>query len=127
MIVLHTPTQAAHYKVIYFLSALRSAANIMVEIYTNGGCYRLHELLKILYPSATAYSNRDAHVITKIEGRFYDINGEVLLDTDLYIPMSYIEHCMAEGSGCVVTPLTISPQPWLTEAQVRQEIDITYP
>lgn len=48
----------------------------MTDIYTKGSCYNLYVILKHVYPQAVAYGDED-HIITEIDGKYYDITGEV--------------------------------------------------
>ena len=67
-----------------FLKELRDTADIQSKIFTQGSCFRLYKVLKVISPKAQAYwSDIDNHCITKIEGEFYDIGG--------IIKKSYIE------------------------------------
>lgn len=60
------------------------------SIFSMGGCYRFHLILKAVFPTATPLlvGNVDRatgkirwdHVVTEINGTLYDINGEYLLD-----------------------------------------------
>jgi hypothetical protein len=52
----------------------------------SGGCIRFHFLLRELYPDARCYYNSN-HVITNIDGRFYDWSGEVEKAND-YLPIT---------------------------------------
>ena len=63
--------------ILKFLSALRNTEPVgMVEIYTKGKCYHLFLILKTLYPEAECwYTRGEGHVYTKINSKFYDING----------------------------------------------------
>lgn len=61
-----------------FLKELRESADVQFKIFTEGSCYRLFMILKILEPKAIAYwSDLDNHCITRIEDKYYDIGGEV--------------------------------------------------
>lgn len=40
----------------------------------SGGCLKFHRLLKAVYPDANGYYNSD-HLITEIDGEFFDIDG----------------------------------------------------
>lgn len=67
-----------------FLSLLKDSDRYIQIIYTRGGCYQLYKILKLIYPSAIAYKVKYEkydvgydHIITRIEDRYYDINGEV--------------------------------------------------
>ena len=67
--------------VVNFLKALRDSADIQYSIFTKGSCFKLYEILKVLFPDAKAYwSDRDGHCITEIAGDFYDIGGKVTKD-----------------------------------------------
>lgn len=59
-----------------FLSTLRDLHPDMARYGLNGGCFRVYLLLKQVYPQAEPYYNGD-HVITLIDGDFYDIRGRV--------------------------------------------------
>lgn len=58
---------------IEFIAALRE---IYPERYADhsGGCLKFHKLLKAVFPDAAGYYNSD-HVLTEIDGDFYDIDG----------------------------------------------------
>ena len=60
------------------ISMFRKADKHAEHIYTHGGCYRFHLLLRSIFPDAVPYMNssRD-HVVSKIGDRFYDIRGRV--------------------------------------------------
>jgi hypothetical protein len=66
-----------HNKVLTLIKEIRNSHPSMEEIYSNGSCYNLYCILKVCFPQAEAYYDGD-HVITEIEGCFYDINGEVV-------------------------------------------------
>lgn len=67
-----------------FIAALRE---IFPERYADhsGGCMKFHRLLKVVYLDANGYYNSD-HVITEIDGDFYDIDGMVA-DLSNYLPL----------------------------------------
>ena len=41
-----------------------------------GNCYQFYEILKTIFPDAEPYEN--GHVLTKIDGEFYDIRGKLI-------------------------------------------------
>ncbi|CAN5508181.1 hypothetical protein BH10ACI2_BH10ACI2_04250 [soil metagenome] len=43
----------------------------------SGGCLKFSRLLQAVFPDAKSYYNVD-HVITEIDGEFYDVDGSVL-------------------------------------------------
>lgn len=91
---------STHDRVLLFLGTLREAHADMVHIYTQGSCYRLYLLLRVAFNGCTPYSDIN-HVITKIEGRYYDITGEAQR-TDKHRPMSARDResqapCRADG------------------------------
>lgn len=53
----------------------------------SGGCYKVYRLLKAAFPSAEGYYNSE-HCITRINGRYWDIDGEVL-NIDGFLPMDH--------------------------------------
>jgi len=44
----------------------------------SGGCYKFHLILRMIYgeDNAIGYYNGD-HIITKVGGQFYDVNGTI--------------------------------------------------
>jgi hypothetical protein len=66
------------------LKELRDSADIQFEIFTEGSCFRLYKILKIIFPTTKAYwSDMDNHCVSLIDGEYYDIGG--------IIKKSYIE------------------------------------
>lgn len=63
-------------RVLKIIKAIRKSHNGAVDIYTQGKCYDFFLILKSIFPIAEAYYDSD-HIITKIEGKYYDITGEV--------------------------------------------------
>jgi hypothetical protein len=80
------------------ITALRKTDMYIKCIYTSGGCYQFYIFLKKLYPQSVPYINKDKnHIVTKIDGRLYDINGMVLKrDEGLYQPLKASELNMAK-------------------------------
>lgn len=64
--------------IIRLLTAIRYSFHDAPIVYTRGGCYGLHLILKEIYPTAVAFFDDDSkeHILTLIGGRYYDINGE---------------------------------------------------
>jgi len=62
-----------------FLSMLRALHPDLEWQCLRGSCFRLYLLLKEVWPNAEPWCNID-HVITEIDGLFYDIRGEVSAD-----------------------------------------------
>lgn len=56
----------------------------MVPIFTNGSCLNFHLILRQVWPEGEFLFNID-HIITRIDGRCYDITGEVK-DVEGYAP-----------------------------------------
>ena len=71
--------------VLFFIQTIRNSFGGSVEVYTKGSCYQFYKILKQVFPQATAWYNID-HVITEINGKFYDITGRVKKD-DTYFPV----------------------------------------
>jgi len=55
-------------------------------IYTQGGCYQFYLILKEIFPQSICwYDSIVGHIITEIDGKFYDITGEVCLPDKSYV------------------------------------------
>lgn len=63
-----------------FCNAIREADEYNEVLYLQGSCYRFFKLLKKFYPNAVCWIDKNQeHVITEIDGLFYDITGKVNL------------------------------------------------
>lgn len=60
-----------------FIKMLReSCPDVMIDVFTQGSCYRLFKILQAVFPQAQCYYDHIVgHVYTEIDGRFYDIHG----------------------------------------------------
>jgi hypothetical protein len=63
-------------KVLSFIQVIRDSFKGSDIVYTQGSCYKFYKILKHVFQEAKAYYNAD-HVITEIDGMFYDISGIV--------------------------------------------------
>lgn len=73
------------YSVIDLINALRESDSYIDVIYTNGSCYRFFVMVKKLYPDAIPMLNKDMnHIGILLDGKIYDINGEVKEPEDFY-------------------------------------------
>lgn len=77
-----------HKQILSFLQELKNSHPEMAAIFTQGSCMNLFCILRVLHPSAECYYNSD-HVITKIDGQYYDING-VVRKTEDYIKFTEV-------------------------------------
>jgi len=65
-------------RVLHFLAILRDTVPDATRRYTQGGCWQLYGLLHAAWPQATPwYDHVNGHVITEIDGHWYDIHGRV--------------------------------------------------
>lgn len=65
-------------KIVSFLRELKSSYHKNELIYTEGSCFRVYSMLKVLFENVKPYySSKEGHWITEIDNRFYDINGEI--------------------------------------------------
>jgi hypothetical protein len=48
----------------------------MEKIFLFGSCLNFHLILRSIFPEAKPYYNVD-HIITEIDGKYYDITGQV--------------------------------------------------
>jgi len=58
------------------ISVIRDSFVGSQQVYTEGSCYHFHLILRVIFPDAEPYYDAD-HVLTCIDGKFYDITGEV--------------------------------------------------
>lgn len=60
------------------ITRIRESDPYIEMIYLQGGCYKFHEILKGIFLEAEPYINEEKnHVVTKIDGNYYDITGHV--------------------------------------------------
>lgn len=63
--------------VLSFIKLIReSCPEWQIKIFTEGACYQFFLILQNRFPQAVPYYDGD-HVITYIDGHYYDITGEV--------------------------------------------------
>ena len=60
-----------------FCAAVRASNPCAVQLYTEGQCYGFYLLLREVFGASVEpwYLDVPGHVISKIDGRFYDIKG----------------------------------------------------
>ena len=94
-----------------FINKIRNTDRYIEAIYTEGGCYQFHLLLKYLFPECVPMINSEAnHVVTLYMGKYYDITGEI--DDEDFHPMSEGEVDVAEGwSFCRTMAIQINECP----------------
>lgn len=75
------------------INALRKSDSYIVHIFKEGSCYRFYEFLTVIYPDAFPYINqKEDHVVTKINGRLYDITGMISKKEEAnYSPINYAQ------------------------------------
>lgn len=65
----------------FFIESLRESDSYIRHLFLNGSCYKFHLLLSKFFPGCEAWiSEEKIHIITKYDGKFYDIRGEVSSD-----------------------------------------------
>ena len=76
--MIHKGRMFEHARVERLISRIRNAHSTMDKIFTQGSCWDFYLILKEVYPEAIAYYNAtEGHIHTKIDGRYYDIRGEL--------------------------------------------------
>lgn len=65
-----------------FISKIRDSFIGSQQVYTEGSCYHFYLILKEVFPDAEAYYD-NYHVVTKIGDKFYDITGEITIESDI--------------------------------------------
>ena len=73
-----------------FISTIRDSFIGSQQVYTEGSCYQFYLILKNVFPDAICWYD-ECHIITEIDGRFYDITGEVQKNSNLLI-MDHAAH-----------------------------------
>jgi len=59
------------------IKTIRESDNFLTPIFLNGGCYQFGKILKSIYPQATLLEIPSKHAVALINGKYYDITGEV--------------------------------------------------
>lgn len=65
------------------ISALRETDEYIKPIFLNGGCWRFYGFLKAIFPQAKPFKvapydrTEYVHIISEIDGKYYDITGVV--------------------------------------------------
>lgn len=62
-----------------FIAKIRDSFVGSQQVYTEGSCYHFYLILKEVFPNAEPWFDND-HIVTNIDGRFYDITGEIRRD-----------------------------------------------
>ena len=70
------------------IESLRESYPGAEKMYLQGGCYRFYHILKALFPRAKAFYDSN-HIITEIEGFYYDITGEVKKERHIEVDIYY--------------------------------------
>lgn len=79
--------------------------DILEDIFMNGNCYHFALILKEMYEGEIVYDPHESHFLTKIRGKYYDIQGEVEPPMDEYLwdemeDIDYSEYKLIEDT-CV--------------------------
>lgn len=69
-----------------FIRFVRESFEGSEYVYQNGSCYWFARILKLLYPGGELWEFIGDHVIFKLDGKFYDIRGEVNVGTRHIVP-----------------------------------------
>ncbi len=70
-------------KILEFCRIVRESFPQSQMIYTQGSCYKFHEMLKFIFPNTTPY-NYLGHVISKIGNNYFDVTGEIKPTKEIY-------------------------------------------
>lgn len=84
-----------------FIETIRNSFNGSVDVYTKGSCYQFYLILKEVFPQAIAWDDQN-HIITEINGKYYDITGEV--ERTNHLPFDYEWNL---GKGLIETTFDI--------------------
>jgi hypothetical protein len=79
------------------IDPLRKTDPYIQNIYSMGGCYQFYIFLKAIFPQAKPFmSKMNNHVVTEIDGKLYDIDGEAHYTNDWFRPFTEEDHEMAK-------------------------------
>jgi len=67
-----------------FIAKIRDSFVGSQQVYTNGSCYHFYLILKEVFPQAKCWYDM-SHIVTEIDGKFYDITGEIQKNSNLLI------------------------------------------
>lgn len=82
-------------EILNIIEAIRDSHPLMVKIFTEGSCLEFHNILRKIFPEAKpVYLDIEGHVVTEIDGKYYDITGSVTLNEP---PPSFKETCSRKG------------------------------
>lgn len=115
----HNKDESMNCTPLALINAIRNSFIGSEEVYTQGSCYQLHLILKAVFPQARQWViDPPLHVLTEIDGRFYDIYGEQ--------PTSDINEDEEEGFFvyCVATGCMKATYPSEDESMVDCKRDI---
>lgn len=73
-----------------FIAVVRDSFIGSQQVYTEGSCYHFYLILKTVFPESKPYYDMD-HIITEINGKFYDITGEVMKNSSM-LKMTELPH-----------------------------------
>jgi hypothetical protein len=59
------------------IKAIRDLSPLVERVCLNGSCYRLFEVVKVVFPEAEPWIDSDGHVWIRVGDRFYDIQFEI--------------------------------------------------
>lgn len=74
-------------QILNIITNIRESFYGSIFVYTNGSCYQFFKILNSIYPEAEACF-KDNHIVSKIDGKYYDINGEI---NDDFIPLNEVD------------------------------------
>lgn len=79
--------QTTHQRVMFFIGLIKGHKNghghdahdVLEKIYSRGNCYMFAKALQFAFPEAEVLSTPwlGGHAVAKIDGRYYDITGEL--------------------------------------------------
>lgn len=69
----------SHARIIQFIQTIRDSFIGSVTVFTQGSCFQFHQILSEIFDNyeVQPYQDKHLHVVSRIEGKYYDITGEV--------------------------------------------------
>jgi hypothetical protein len=79
-------------KPINLINSIRASFIGAEHVYTHGSCFQFYRILNAAFPGAEPYI-LDDHIITKIDGFYYDITGFVDGTGSVPYEDNYLDEC----------------------------------
>ena len=96
-------------EIVKFIGLIRNSFVGAEVVYSEGSCFQLYKIIAYVWPEAIPWHYASAgHVYTEIDGRYYDIKGE-LTDSEIINQLVTLEESL---------PIGANPEEWKYEIKM---------